>query len=60
MTKKEIRTELIEHYGEVLLKNQRYQMGDDDFQPTTKEKELINSIRILLCDLENNPDQIKQ
>jgi hypothetical protein len=49
----ELSEALVERYQEVLRKNNKYQMGDDDFQPTTAEMRIIEAVRIILKDLEN-------
>jgi hypothetical protein len=49
----ELSEALVERYQEVLRKNYKYQMGDDDFQPTTEEMRTIEAVRIILKDLEN-------
>jgi hypothetical protein len=49
----ELSEALVERYQEILRKNHKYQMGDDDFQPTTAEMRIIEAVRIILKDLEN-------
>jgi len=40
-------------YDEVLTKNYEYQMGDDDYQLTTYEHKLVESITFIAKDLRN-------
>lgn len=42
---------LAERYNDLLLKNYRYQMGDDDYQLTTYENNLNSAIQTILNDL---------
>jgi hypothetical protein len=44
---------LTETYIEVLRKNYKYQMGDDDYQPSTAEMKIIDAVQIIIEDLKN-------
>jgi hypothetical protein len=48
---------LTDKYDEVLTKNYEYQMGDDDYQLSTYEYKLVESINFIAKDLKN---QIKK
>jgi hypothetical protein len=47
----ELSDALTKKYENLLIKNYKYQMGDDDFQPTTEEMRIIESVRRILKDL---------
>ena len=49
--KKVLTESLQDHYQTVLIKNHKYQMGDDDFQPTTEEMKIINALKVIIKDL---------
>ena len=42
---------ICERYKLVLEKNHKYQMGDDDFAPSTEELAIIRALRVILNDL---------
>jgi hypothetical protein len=50
-------TEIIDaiktEYSELLLKNYKYQMGDDDYALTTYEYTLVKAVQAILNDLNN-------
>lgn len=51
MDKKILIEALVERYNDLLLKNYRYQMGDDDYQLTTYESKLNAAIQTIINDL---------
>jgi hypothetical protein len=52
-------TTLAEKYDKLLMKNYKYQMGDDDYQLSTYEKKLNDSIQFIINDLRNQ-NKIKE
>lgn len=39
---------LVDRFETVLTKNYKYQMGDDEFQPTTDEMRVVDAVQIIL------------
>lgn len=57
MDKKLIIRVLAERYENLLLKNYRYQMGDDEYQLTTQENVLVKAVQTIINDLrKERPD----
>jgi hypothetical protein len=57
MDKKLVISILAERYENLLLKNYRYQMGDDEYQLTTQENVLVKAVQTIINDLrKERPD----
>lgn len=48
---------LAEMYSDLLEKDFHYQMGDDDYQPTTDEHKILTSVRIILKDIKSKKNE---
>jgi hypothetical protein len=53
MIKSEIINAIREEYSDLLVKNYKYQMGDDDYQLSTNEYTLVKAVQAILNDLNN-------
>lgn len=51
---KSLMHKLTDHYRELMVKNYKYQMGDDDFEPTTKEYQLMTALSEIFANLSQN------
>lgn len=59
MNRQELVDSLLGEYKEVLEKNYKYQMGDDDYGLLTKEHHLVNSLKVIINDLQNKIEEPK-
>lgn len=57
MNREELINTLLEEYKEVLEKNYKYQMGDDDYGLSTRENHLVNSLKVIINDLKNKIEE---
>jgi hypothetical protein len=57
MNRQELVDRLLGEYNEVLEKNYKYQMGDDDYGLSTKEHHLVNSLKVIINDLKNKIEE---
>ena len=47
----ELKKELTKKYEHLLIKYHKFMMGDDDFEPTTKENNIIQAVLTVIRDL---------
>jgi hypothetical protein len=57
MRNEDLIAEIATKYEKLLEKDFKYQMGDDDFQPSTEEGNLIRAIKTIVADLRKNKDE---
>lgn len=49
--------ELQKRYDVLLRKDYKYQCGDDEYQPSTKDKELLSALHVILRDVKGDADE---
>jgi hypothetical protein len=57
ITDEQLMEALSQRYLALLEKDFHYQMGDDDYQPTTEEHKILTSVKIILRDIKSKNEK---